>query len=258
MHCPERDGEEIGQSTNTPKYLTLYEVIKKKIDDQEWMDNQEIPTERELAELYQSSRTTVRKAIGYLRQKGYVHSEHGRGTFVLPERSRRAQHSLHSFTDDIRSRGGKAGQEILEMGFIKLNEMIRNSLELPINQKKIFRIKRLRFSDTTPMGIQTAYLPLKEVQAFSEEELIKYGSLYTLLSQKINIVPLEAYESISARLPSPMESRLLELSTGDVVLSCTRVTLSTERKPMEYVEMIYPANRYSYEIKITKDSFNHK
>lgn len=258
MYSQEHDGAEFEKNAKTPKYLALYEAIKKKIDVQEWAENQEIPTERELAELYQSSRTTVRKAIGFLRQKGYVHSEHGRGTFVLPERSRRAQRSLHSFTDDIRSRGGKAGQEILEMGFITLNEMIRNSLELPISQKKIFRVKRLRLSNTTPMGIQTAYLPLKEEQAFSEEELIEYGSLYTLLSQKINIIPLEAYESISARLPSSTESRLLELSTGDVVLSCTRVTLSTERKPMEYVEMIYPANRYSYEIKITKDSFNHK
>ncbi|MCS5949710.1 UTRA domain-containing protein [Klebsiella pneumoniae subsp. pneumoniae] len=64
---------------------------------------------------------------------------------------------------------------------------------------------------------------------------------------------LEAYETISARQPSSAEASLLELSVHDVVLTCTRVTLSVNRKPMEYVEMIYPASRYSYEIKITKD-----
>ena len=69
---------------------------------------------------------------------------------------------------------------------------------------------------------------------------------------------LEAYETISARQPSSAEASLLELSVHDVVLTCTRVTLSVNRKPMEYVKMIYPASRYSYEIKITKDSFNHK
>lgn len=250
--------DNLSSSTQSLKYQELFQAIKEKIDSQEWQANQVIPTERELADSYKTSRTTVRKAIGYLRQQGYLHSAHGRGTFVLPERSRQSNRSLHSFTDDINARGGKPGQEILEIGFIQLNDMIRKSLELPVNQRRIFRVKRLRFSDTTPMGIQTSYFPLKEKDEITAEELKQYGSLYALLAEKCNVYPLEAYESIGARMPSSTEARLLELTSEDVVLACSRITLSSDRKPMEYVEMVYPANRYSYQIKITKDSFNRK
>ncbi|XIX47544.1 UTRA domain-containing protein [Escherichia coli] len=86
--------------------------------------------------------------------------------------------------------------------------------------------------------------------------MLATGSLYILLEEKLAIKPLEATEIISARLPSPLERQLLELTADDVVLSCTRVTLSVERKPMEYVEMVYPASRYSYKARITKDSFS--
>lgn len=239
------------------KYLDLFTIIKEKIDNYEWPENETIPTERELAERYQTSRTTVRKAIEHLRQKGYLHSEHGRGTFVLPELSRRSQRQLHGFTDDILARKGTPKQQILEFGFVSVNEPIRNALQLS-GHTRVLRIKRVRFDNTTPMGIQTTYLPVDENNAFTEEELLEFGSLYKLLAQKMGLELLEAYETISARQPSSAEASLLELSVHDVVLTCTRVTLSVNRKPMEYVEMIYPASRYSYEIKITKDSFNHK
>lgn len=239
------------------KYLDLYTIIKQKIDNFEWTENQTIPTERELAELYQTSRTTVRKAIEHLRQKGYLHSEHGRGTFVLPELSRQSQRQLHGFTDDILARKGTPKQQILEFGFVPASEPIRNALQVA-SHARVLRIKRVRFDNTTPMGIQTTYLPVAEDNSFSEQELLEYGSLYKLLAEKMGLELLEAYETISARQPSSAEASLLELSVHDVILTCTRVTLGINRKPMEYVEMIYPASRYSYEIKITKDSFNRK
>ena len=239
------------------KYLDLFTIIKEKIDNHEWSENETIPTERELAERYQTSRTTVRKAIEHLRQKGYLLSEHGRGTFVLPELSRRTQRQLHGFTDDILARKGTPKQQILEFGFVPATEPIRNALQLS-SHTSVLRIKRVRFNNTTPMGIQTAWLPIDKSAAFTEQELLEYGSLYKLLADKMGLELLEAYETISARQPSPAEASLLELSVHDVILTCTRVTLSINRKPMEYVEMIYPASRYSYEIKITKDSFNRK
>lgn len=79
---------------------------------------------------------------------------------------------------------------------------------------------------STPLGIQTSWLALNDGQKITQEELLATGSLYILLEEKLAIKPLEATEVISARLPSPLERQLLELTADDVVLSCTRVTLS--------------------------------
>ncbi|HDP9227187.1 TPA: GntR family transcriptional regulator [Escherichia coli] len=237
------------------KHREIFDEIKKKIDNGEWKEGKAIPTERELAEHFLSSGTTIRKAIESLKQRGYLHSVHGQGTFTLPARSRE-NHLLHSFTDDIKARGGVPAQNILEIGYIPLSDIIRKNLELDIHVHTVFCIKRIRYMGSTPLGIQTSWLALNDGQEITLEELLATGSLYILLEEKLAIKPLEATEIISARLPSPLERQLLELTADDVVLSCTRVTLSVERKPMEYVEMVYPASRYSYKARITKDSFS--
>ena len=69
------------------KHREIFDEKKKKIDNGEWKEGKAIPTERELAEHFLSSRTTIRKAIESLKQRGYLHSVHGQGTFTSPARS---------------------------------------------------------------------------------------------------------------------------------------------------------------------------
>ncbi|MGH3801582.1 MAG: GntR family transcriptional regulator [Pseudonocardiaceae bacterium] len=45
-----------------------------------------MPSERELSELFSTSRVTVRQAIAELRSEGLIVAEHGRGLFVRPHR----------------------------------------------------------------------------------------------------------------------------------------------------------------------------
>lgn len=121
---------------------------------------------------------------------------------------------------------------------------------------KLNRAQRKAFRRDIQMVFQDSISAVNPRKTVREIDLLATGSLYILLEEKLAIKPLEATEIISARLPSPLERQLLELTADDVVLSCTRVTLSVERKPMEYVEMVYPASRYSYKARITKDSFS--
>lgn len=159
------------------KHREIFDEIKKKIDNGEWKEGKAIPTERELAEHFLSSRTTIRKAIESLKQRGYLHSVHGQGTFTLPARSRE-NHLLHSFTDDIKARGGVPAQNILEIGYIPLSDIIRKNLELDIHVHTVFCIKRIRYMGSTPLGIQTSWLALNDGQEITLEELLATGSLY--------------------------------------------------------------------------------
>lgn len=243
-------------TSTSNKYKQIIEDMLGKISAGDWLPDFVIPSERELAETYGVNRITIRKAITYLKQHGYLHSEAKRGNYVLPPRSHNS-HMLYSFSDDTRRRGGNPGQKILEFGFVPLSEFIRSNLQLPLSCKKILKIKRIRLSDTTPMGIQTSYLALNADQVITQEELEATGSLYTLLEEKFGIRMAEAYESIGARLPSPSERQFLEIGNDEVLLTSTRITYSNERKPAEHVEMVYPTSRFVYRMKISRDTFNY-
>nr|WP_241391558.1 GntR family transcriptional regulator [Yersinia frederiksenii]ULG19851.1 GntR family transcriptional regulator [Yersinia frederiksenii] len=241
---------------NSSKYKRIIEKMREKITSGRWVVDSVIPSERELAETYGVNRITVRKAIAHLKQRGYLHSEAKRGNYVSPQGSHDSQR-LYSFSEDMKLRGGTSGQQILEFGLVPVSEFIRTNLQLPLSWSSILRIKRVRLSDTTPMGIQTSYLALTSDRGINQQELERAGSLYNLLEEKLDIRMMEAYESIGARLPSALEKQYLEIGNDEVVLTSSRVTYSSERIPVEYVEMVYPTSRFTYRMKVSRDTFDY-
>ncbi|MFA0520275.1 GntR family transcriptional regulator, partial [Vibrio sp. 10N.222.55.E8] len=159
------------------KYVELAVRLKEQINAGKWQENTAIPTERQISETYDVSRSTVRKAIQMMTEEGYLRSEQGSGTFVRPPNSRDSQRSLHSLSDDLDSKGCSAGQIILDLEIIEPSQFIRDKLSLDGTNERVQRVRRVRLSGTTPIGIHTAYIPLNGNSAITKEELIKSNSL---------------------------------------------------------------------------------
>ena len=68
--------------------------IEQRILAGELRNGDRLPTERELAEQFQVSRTAVREALKILAQKGLVDMRPGRGTLVIDGASEALSHSL--------------------------------------------------------------------------------------------------------------------------------------------------------------------
>jgi GntR family uxuAB operon transcriptional repressor len=64
---------------------SLRETILTQLRDGHWKAGDRLPTERELAEGYRVSRTTVRRALAELKQQGLIEQTVGSGTFVAQQ-----------------------------------------------------------------------------------------------------------------------------------------------------------------------------
>ena len=87
-----------------PRRLTLRirEEILREIDERRLAPGDRLPSERELAELLQVSRPSVREAVTALEVEGRLEVVHGRGVFVAqPETSRRLRASLARHHHDL-------------------------------------------------------------------------------------------------------------------------------------------------------------
>lgn len=62
--------------------LQLYEILKAKIEDEEWAIDSQIPTEDELCKLFDVSKATVRLAVAELVKDGDLRRQQGKGTFI--------------------------------------------------------------------------------------------------------------------------------------------------------------------------------
>src|SRR3989449_9053225 len=75
-------------------YEQIAEQIETLILSGELRNGDRLPTEREMAEQFQASRTAVREAMKALAQKGLVDMRPGRGTIVIDGTSQAMRHSL--------------------------------------------------------------------------------------------------------------------------------------------------------------------
>lgn len=68
----------------TPPYLHIADVLRGEIRDGRYPVGERIPSQAELEERFQVSRPTVQRALGVLRQGGYIDNQRGRASEVLP------------------------------------------------------------------------------------------------------------------------------------------------------------------------------
>ena len=69
------------KKSQMPLYAQLMKKIREQIQDGTFKAGDQIPTESELADMYQVSRITVRRTIEELCAQGFFDKETGKGNF---------------------------------------------------------------------------------------------------------------------------------------------------------------------------------
>lgn len=242
----------IDPTNRTPKYYQLANILRKQIEEGMYQEQDAIPSERELELQYKLSRPTIRQAIELLVRQGYLYRIQGKGTFVSPPKLQKGMLELTSFSEDMRSRGLKPGQRILDFGEVWPNKKVARQLGIADENQKVLRIKRLRFGDEEPIGIQDSYLSLPEGKTITQEEITEKGSIYVILQEEFGIYPTEADETLEVTLASPEEANLLHIPEGSPLLLNERTLWSQDREAIEFVKILYRGDRYKYFVRLTR------
>lgn len=237
-----------------PKYYQLANILRQQIENGDYQPHDAIPSERQLEERYNLSRPTIRQSIDLLARQGYLYRVHGRGTFVSPPKLQKGMLELTSFSEDMRKRGLKPGHKILEFGYVLPDKTTRRHLEIADPQEQVLRIKRLRYGDDIPIGLQDSYLSLEKEQTITREEMGEGGSIYAILQEKYGIFPAEADETLEVTLATRQEADLLQIAEGSPLLLNERTLWSQDRKAIEYVRILYRGDRYKYFVRLTRQS----
>ena len=73
---------EIDRNSHLPLYIQLKQRLMEQIRLGEWKPGEKIPTEEEIQQTFDVSRTTVRQAMREIELEGKITRQPGRGTFV--------------------------------------------------------------------------------------------------------------------------------------------------------------------------------
>jgi DNA-binding transcriptional regulator YhcF (GntR family) len=78
------DEEDAGSNGSRPPYRYIADVLRGEIHDGRYPVGQRIPSQAELEDRFQVSRPTIQRALGVLRDDGYIDNQRGRSAEVLP------------------------------------------------------------------------------------------------------------------------------------------------------------------------------
>jgi GntR family transcriptional regulator len=177
---------------------------------------EQLPTEQQLAEQFQVSSMTVRRALEVLTNSGRIVGIRGKGTFVA-EPSVTKRMTLASFTDSMKGSGRVARAEVLSASLTKADLETADRFGLT-EGSSIYRLERLRFGDDVPLCIDRSELPADRFPGLLGNDLS--GSLYEILRRRYGVELSRAESRVSALLPAPEDAALLEIETWQ---PCMRV-----------------------------------
>lgn len=197
-------------------YVQLYEIIKEKIESDEWPVGSQIPTEEDLCKTYDVSKAPVRVAIQELVHNGYLMRQQGKGTFVCKRVIPQGLTMHTSFKELMLDAGVSLETVVLAKTVMMSTEDLEIVLNIPENTHLAY-IKRLRVIDNEPIAVQVAYVPHKMCPGLLEEDYTT-NSLIELLESKYGFKITVVKDLIEVGRASAEEGKLLNIPGNSPVL----------------------------------------
>ncbi|MFT4215921.1 MAG: GntR family transcriptional regulator [Micropruina sp.] len=223
-----------------PKYYLIKEQILALIAD--LPPGSAVPTERELASDFGTSRTTVRQAIAELVVDGRLVRTQGSGTFVAQPKMMRVR-PLSSFSQDLAMDGWRPGSVVLDISEVTADAELAGRLGVEPGAR-VQRVERLRTAFDEPIAHEVAYLPRPMPKL--AEQLAEHGSLYRTLREEYGAVVATAEDIVETVLADPVTADLLRADTGLPMLLVRRTGWDAAGNLVEWTESRFRGDRFRF------------
>lgn len=236
----------IDKNSRIPLYLQLMDILIEKIN-KSLEENEQLLSEREICEIYDVSRTTVRQALDELERDGYIYKVHGKGTFVAPKRVNQDLVSFYSFTEEMKKIGKEPSSQIVGFEIIQSGEKLARKFNVS-EEDLIYKIIRIRKADNVPMMYEITYLPFTRFEGLSKDQL-EGRPMYDVLTEEYNTKLTFAEEYFEPILTNKLESIYLEIHEGAPSLKIERYTYENS-KLIEYTIGIARGDKFKYRVQL--------
>lgn len=238
-------------SVGGTKSHRIYLLLKDAILSGRLAAGRKLPGELKLAEQYEVSRVTVRRAMQALNEAGLVMRKPGLGTVVLeqPLDATVMTASVANLLPNMVKMSKASRVRLLEFSYVKPPEPVRERLGLR-NDERVQRSIRVRLADDKPFSYLITHVPEYVALHYNESDLAQ-TPLFSLL-ERSGVSVDHASQTISATLATHEVAEALDVSVGSPLIALTRVVYDAEGGGVEHLEALYRPDRYRFQIDLNR------
>ena len=223
-------------------------------------EGDQLPSEAQLMEHYGVARMTIRNALRVLQDEGLVTAEHGRGVYVRarpPVRrlasdrfaQRHRKEGMAAFSVEAAQVGATPEVDMLTVTEGHPPAEIADRLGLADDADVVIRSRRYLL-DGRPMETAVSYIPADLAKGTPiADPNPGPGGIYARLEEQGHTLA-RLTEDVSARMPTPGETRVLGLRPGVPVFHLVRTAYDMDGRAVEVCDTVMAADAYqlSYEL----------
>jgi GntR family transcriptional regulator len=226
----------MSETVQAPDFSPLYRQVKdlllQRVMSGVWKPGESLPSEAKLAEQFNVSQGTVRKALEEMVAEHVVVRHQGKGTFVA---ARGKDSEVHFFSLMAADHGRLPPRVTIDINevVVEASEKEQKELQIPPGTE-VVRIYRVRGVSGTPLFVEKIVLENERFPGFANLVIERTSAnTYILMEKEFGIQAVRAEEWLSAVSAKEREASALGLNIGDPLLQIMRVSYGLDGKPIE-------------------------
>jgi len=222
-----------------PKFVSIVDFAKRKINAGTWQAGQRVPSENELSDRFKVSRMTARRALNQLARDGLIVRRRGSGSFIANNSVRSSFLVIRNIADEIAESGRSYSCRVLKHTAVAATRHVAAELEIEAGDE-VYHSLIVHQADGAPVQLEYRYVRKDAVPGYLEADLRVETPNHYLQ----RYCPLtDARQEVGAGLPTLRQCEALGIRHGEPCLVITRTT-SSHGGLVSYARILAPASRY--------------
>ena len=233
-----------------PLYLQVKESLEEDIHSQKYPVGSKLPSEKDLCEMYNVSRITVRQALEQLENKGMIYSIHGKGTFVKAAVIDSNLQKISSFGDSLKHMGYEGYTKITKFEEHETDEFER--LVHGNSWNKVCHLSLTGYAMDEPVVLYHSVVR-------SPEGTLMYKEALELERDKVPFSTFDLYAKANLQIGKINQkvtavnaeadiAKRLNIKEGDAILVLDSVILDKNMQLIEYKKGYYCTDKYTFNL----------
>lgn len=237
-------------SGERPLYDQVYQALLQQIVDGTYQIHQQLPSEKELSELFNVSRITIRQALNQLQLEHLVYKIQGKGTFVSAPKTFQNISELQGFAEAMTDLGHEVFNVVKEFRFIPATPHIASKLKISVNST-VVEIKRIRLLNRKPVSFELTYLP-EAIGTALQQTNLSTRDVFLAIEEDLSIALGHADLNIDATLADEELSELLQVDLHAPLLRVERLTHDHAGHPIDFEYLYFSGERFQYRLRVDR------
>lgn len=230
--------------SSVPQYIQIADSLLNQIESGELAPGTRLPPERQLSELFDVNRLTLRRALSKLEAQGLIVRKHGKGNFIAEPKIERQTRQLVSFTNGIKRRGLAPGTKVINIEQRPVEAAIAKQLNVPVLTPVHFII-RLRMINQEPVMLEQLWAPVQCFPGLEHQDL-NNRSVYEIMKTEYGISMTSAERSLEPVIATKFEAELLGIEEGTPLMLERRIGFDQNANCVEYGKDLYRGDRFRF------------